>query len=502
MLLIAQLDNTTSLNIRGEDMHTNKAEPKQIFTPAEMMLEAERFALSKSEKSTGMIINLAIMAGIFIGLAFVFYITVTTGNNTGWGLNRFVGGLAFSMGLILIVICGGELFTSSVLSTISWANRQINIKKMLGIWSKVYLGNFIGASLLLLLVTGAQLYQLNNGEWGLNALNIAQHKLHHTFIQAFSLGVLCNLLVCLAIWLTFSTQNAMTKAMLVVLPVSMFVSSGFEHCVANMFMVPLGIMIQSFAPNSFWLAIQASPAQYADLNLTTFITANLIPVTLGNIVGGALLVGLANWNIYSKPKIKAAKKLIISTTELNSIKEAIMKTSITARDIMNTQPTILNVEMPIPLAMDSLHDQGMTSAPVCDENGHLVGFLSAHDIMVELWCEGYSPSSEKKVLDIMTRNVTAIDSSEKLANIVEFFCIDKEQIYPTSPTGIATSMVLLSKEERAKAAIVKKPQVLPVIKNKKFVGIITRAEVLNALRPIYGEKLRLAHESEESRKIA
>ncbi len=176
----------------------------QCFSPVEMMAEAEKFALSKAKKNTGMTLSLAIMAGAFIGLAFLFYITVTTGAaQSGWGLSRLAGGLAFSMGLILIVICGGELFTSSVLSSISWANKQISFGKMLSIWAKVYFGNFIGAMLLLTIVAAAGLYQLDHGQWGLNALNIAQHKLHHTPVQAFALGILCNLLVCLAIWLTF-----------------------------------------------------------------------------------------------------------------------------------------------------------------------------------------------------------------------------------------------------------------------------------------------------------
>lgn len=483
-------------------MTTKDASTQQIFSPAEMMVEAEKFALSKSKKSTGVIINLAIMAGIFISLAFVFYITVTTGNSAGWGLNRFVGGLAFSMGLILIVICGGELFTSSVLSAISWANQQINIKKMLSIWGKVYLGNFLGAALLLLLVMGAQLYQLNNGEWGLNALNIAQHKLHHTSVQAFSLGVLCNLLVCLAIWLTFSTTNAMTKAMMVVLPVSMFVSSGFEHCVANMFMVPLGILIQSFAPESFWLAIQTTPAQYADLNFSAFITANLIPVTLGNIVGGAILVGLSHWNIYSKPKLKAAKLLTQTSIEIQKIKDIIMNTKTTAKDIMNTEPVILNAEMPIALAIDSLKDKNMTSAPVCNTDGHLIGFLSAHDIMVELWCESYSPSDDKKVADIMTTEVISFDSTESLSNIVEFFCIDKEQLYPVSGMGVVTNSMLLSVEDRARTALITTPQILPVIEDGKFVGVITRSEVLNALRPAYGETFNVVHTPVAAQEVA
>ncbi|MEF1299460.1 formate transporter FocA, partial [Vibrio parahaemolyticus] len=249
-------------------MAVTSSQTPQDFSPKEMMAEAEKFALSKANKTSSMTLGLAIMAGAFIGLAFLFYITVTTGSaNTGWGLSRLAGGIAFSMGLILIVICGGELFTSSVLSSISWANKQISFGKMLSIWGKVYVGNFIGAMFLLALVTAAGLYQMDAGQWGLNALNIAQHKLHHTLLQAFALGVLCNLLVCLAIWLTFSSANAMTKALMTILPVAMFVSSGFEHCVANMFMVPLGIVIANFAPESFWASVGVPASQYADLNV-------------------------------------------------------------------------------------------------------------------------------------------------------------------------------------------------------------------------------------------
>lgn len=276
-------------------------ENNHFFTPAEMMVQAEKYALYKTKKSSALTIASAMMAGLFIGLAFMFYITVTTGNpNVGWGLNRMIGGISFSMGLMLVVICGSELFTSSVLSSIAWANRQVSFGRMVTIWGKVYFGNFLGAMLLLALVVGAGMYQTGGGQWGLNALNIAQHKLHHTFLEAFCLGILCNLLVCLSVWLAFSSNNALTKIIMVILPVTMFVSSGFEHCVANMFMIPLGIVIHSFAPDAFWAQVGVSANQFADLTIAHFITANLIPVTLGNIVGGAVLVGLANWGIYNK----------------------------------------------------------------------------------------------------------------------------------------------------------------------------------------------------------
>ncbi|MEZ8101030.1 formate transporter FocA [Vibrio bivalvicida] len=470
----------------------------QYFSPIEMMAEAEKFALSKAKKSSGMTLSLAIMAGAFIGLAFLFYITVTTGSaEAGWGLSRLAGGLAFSMGLILIVICGGELFTSSVLSSISWANKQISFSKMLSIWGKVYLGNFIGAMLLLVIVSAAGLYQMDHGQWGLNALNIAQHKLHHTPVQAFALGVLCNLLVCLAIWLTFSSANAMTKAAMTIMPVAMFVSSGFEHCVANMFMVPLGIVIHNFAPESFWQQIGVASTQYADLNIQQFVFANLIPVTLGNIVGGSVLVGLANWGIYRRPQLKAANvHAITTTTQINSAKEITMNSNITASAIMNQQPLVLRAEMPTSVAIDTLLDNHQVSAPVCDVEGRLVGFFSAHDVMVDLWCQDYIPAKEQKVVDIMSRDVVAIDANDKLVDIAEFLCIDKEQLYPTTSMGIATQFTTLSLEERAKAMKVSKPHVLPVLDNGSLVGVITRENVLIALRPIYGERITVVEELE------
>ncbi|QFT12732.1 formate transporter FocA [Vibrio sp. THAF190c] len=479
-------------------MATSTSDNHQLFSPTEMMAEAEKFALSKANKTSSMTMSLAVMAGAFIGLAFLFYITVTTGSaDAGWGLSRLAGGLAFSMGLILIVICGGELFTSSVLSSISWANKQITFGKMLSIWGKVYVGNFIGAMFLLALVSAAGLYQLDGGQWGLNALNIAQHKLHHSPIQAFALGVLCNLLVCLAIWLTFSSANAMTKAMMTVLPVAMFVSTGFEHCVANMFMVPLGIVIQNFAPESFWIQIGMTSTQYADLNVTQFVTANLLPVTLGNIVGGSVLVGLANWSIYRRPQLKAAKiTAITQATQITSVKETTMNTNTIIKTIMNTSPTTLSVEMPTAVAIDTLLDAQQVSAPVCDLEGRLVGVFSIHDVMVDLWCQDYIPTTGQKVVDLMSRDVVAIDANDKLVDVAEFLCIDKEQLYPTSSMGIATRFTTLSLEERAKAMKVSQPHMLPVLENGTMVGVLTRAEVMQALRPIYGDRLNVVKETE------
>ncbi|WED24429.1 formate transporter FocA [Vibrio sp. JC009] len=477
---------------------SNTVDMKQIFSPKEMMAEAEKFADGKVKKTTSMTISLAIMAGAFIGLAFLFYITVTTGNtNTGWGISRLAGGLAFSMGLILIVLCGGELFTSSVLSCIAWANRKISFQTMLTLWAKVYLGNFIGAILLVALVTGAGLYQLDGGQWGLNALHIAQHKLHHTTSQAISLGILCNFLVCLAIWLTFSTQNALAKAFMVMLPVAMFVSSGFEHCVANMFMVPLGIVIKTTAPAEFWTQLGVSADHFADLNLHHFITANLLPVTLGNIIGGSVLVGLSNWSIYRRPElVKAEISSITTKIKTDNVKELTMNNHLQIKDIMNPAPVVLRADMPVELALDSLLDNREQGAPVVDMNGKLVGFFSVHDVMVELWCQDYIPVEGQKVVDLMSRDLLAIDANDSLVSVAEFMCIDKEQLYPATDMGIAIRMTSLSVEERAKSMQVKKPQILPVLENDVLVGTVSRLNVATALRAVYGERIDMVEADE------
>lgn len=138
----------------------------------------------------------------------------------------------------------------------------------------------------------------DHGQVGLNAMAISQHKLHHGFFQAVALGIMCNVLVCIAVWMTFSGRTLTDKIMVMILPVAMFVSAGFEHCIANMFQVPMAIGIKAFAPAEFWQISGANIADYADLNVIDFLVNNLIPVTLGNIIGGGLFVGMWYWLIY------------------------------------------------------------------------------------------------------------------------------------------------------------------------------------------------------------
>ncbi|MBY7793285.1 formate transporter FocA [Vibrio fluvialis] len=269
--------------------------------PPQMAERAADTGVSKATKPAYKSFLLAISAGIHIGIAFVFYTVVTTGaHDMPYGVTKLLGGLAFSLGLILVVITGGELFTSTVLTLVAKASGKISWMQLVKNWIVVYFGNMAGSILLVIIMLSTKQYMEDGGQLGLNAMAISQHKLHHTFIQAFSLGLMCNILVCLAVWMTFSARSLTDKVMVMILPVAMFVSSGFEHCIANMFQVPMAIGIKYFAPESFWQMTGADIAHYADLNFMTLFVNNLIPVTLGNIVGGGVFVGMWYWLIYLK----------------------------------------------------------------------------------------------------------------------------------------------------------------------------------------------------------
>lgn len=267
--------------------------------PPQIAERAAEIGVSKATKDPAKSFLLAISAGIHIGIAFIFYTVVTTGaTDMPWGMARFVGGLAFSLGLILVVITGGELFTSSVLTLVAKASGKLRWSSVLINWCVVYLGNLVGALLLVVCMLFAKQYMFSDGMVGVNLMKIAQHKLHHDFIQAVTLGIMCNVLVCIAVWMSYSGRSLTDKILVMTLPVAMFVSAGFEHCIANMFQVSMAISIKNFAPEAFWVASGANVADFADLTVLNFALNNLLPVTIGNIIGGGLFVGLWYWMIY------------------------------------------------------------------------------------------------------------------------------------------------------------------------------------------------------------
>ncbi len=267
--------------------------------PPQMAERAAEVGVAKATKDPFKSFLLAITAGIHIGIAFIFYTTVTTGaEGMPWGMTRFIGGLAFSLGLILVVVTGGELFTSSVLTLVARASGKISWKSLCANWAVVYVGNFIGAMLLVGIMLVAKQYMSDGGEVGINTMKIAQHKLHHGFWQAVALGLMCNVLVCVGVWMTFSGRTLTDKILVMILPVAMFVSAGFEHCIANMFQIPMAVGIKTFASPEFWTMSGYTALDFADLTLRNFVINNLIPVTIGNIIGGGIFVGMGYWIIY------------------------------------------------------------------------------------------------------------------------------------------------------------------------------------------------------------
>jgi formate transporter len=272
--------------------------------PQQMALKAEELGVAKAQLSTTSTLALAVLAGAFIALGAVFATTVTSGaaGVLPAGVARLLAGLVFSLGLILVVVGGAELFTGNNLIIMAWAGGKLSHAGLLRNWVLVYLGNFIGAMGTVLLVFVGRQYTFDGGGIGAVALATALHKVELGFLQAVTLGILANGLVCLAVWLSFSARTTADRILAVIFPITAFVAAGFEHSIANMYFVPLGILIRMRAPESFWLAVESVPADYAALTWTGFLWHNLLPVTIGNIIGGVALVGVTYWFVYLRSR--------------------------------------------------------------------------------------------------------------------------------------------------------------------------------------------------------
>jgi len=474
-------------------INTNK---KKDANPDSILKQVEAYGLKKVKKSFAKSFSLAIFAGAFIAIAFVFYITVTTGaQGAPWGIIRLAGGLAFSLGLILVVVCEGELFTSTVLSTVAWAQGHFTTGKLLKCWGRVYLGNLVGAAIMLTLVVTARMHLLDGGEWGINAMEVAQHKLGHTWGQAFSLGILCNLLVCLGTWMTFSSKDTLAKSVLIILPVAMFVSSGFEHSIANMFMVPLGIAIKTISDPAFFISHGFTPADFAELTWSNFLLHNLIPVTLGNIVGGGVFVGIGYWLIDAETKNTSDAKNIEKTSNneqlTHSGESEIMKNALknlTIKDIMDKEPLVFLQDKGIYQALALLDEHGVNAAPIVDKTQQLIGFVSQQDILRLLWSEEYSAQLTYQVSDAMQTEILTVDANQNITVLLEFMVVDKEKLFPVNDNAMLTSNSYQSYDERLKSASANRPSLYPVIEEGKLCGVVTRQQLANLIVKEYTPK--------------
>jgi formate transporter len=262
----------------------------QAYSPAEIKEAVEKVGVKKATLPVLSSFMLAIVAGGGVGFGALYYTIVASDPTLSFATVRVVGGLVFTLGLVLVLVGGAELFTGNNLIVMAWASGKVSTRTVLRNWTIVWLGNFVGSLGLVILVFFSHHLDMNDGRIGLSVLDTAAGKIRPDMVTLFFKGVLCNVLVCAAVWLAYAGRSVTDKMVAVILPVSAFIAAGFEHCVANMYFLPLA-----------WLLIQTghTPANF-DASLITMagIIHNLVPVTLGNIVGGAGFVGAAYWAIY------------------------------------------------------------------------------------------------------------------------------------------------------------------------------------------------------------
>jgi formate transporter len=271
--------------------------------PPEIARKAEAIGVQKTRMEWPRLFALAVLAGAFIALGGMFATTVLAGADgvVPFGISRLLSGLVFCLGLILVVVGGAELFTGNTLMVMAWAAGMVRLREMLRAWLIVYIGNFIGAIGTAGLVFFSGQYAAGKGSVAVVSLNLALNKVNLSFDHALLLGTLCNVLVCLAVWLAFGARTTTDKVLAVIFPVSAFVVAGFEHSVANMYLIPLGLFIKAWGPAELWAQIGSNAGHYATLTWPAFFNS-LIPVTIGNIIGGGGLVGLVYWFIYLRPR--------------------------------------------------------------------------------------------------------------------------------------------------------------------------------------------------------
>ncbi|MBN1859164.1 formate/nitrite transporter family protein [Candidatus Bipolaricaulota bacterium] len=246
--------------------------------------------VKKTQQSFIRLSILGIFAGVYIGFGAELATLVThdLAAFVGVGLAKLIGGAVFSVGLMLVVIAGAELFTGNNLIFLSVLDRQVKVRGLLRNWTIVYFANLVGSLLLVLLMYWSGLWKTNGGAVGATAVGIANAKVNLTFLEAFARAILCNWLVCLAVWMAASARTVVGKIFAIFFPIMAFVASGFEHSIANMYFIPMGLALKGQG------LVEAS----ANLTVGGMVVKNLIPVTIGNIIGGAFFVATLYWIVY------------------------------------------------------------------------------------------------------------------------------------------------------------------------------------------------------------
>jgi formate transporter len=287
----------------------------EAVMPAAMAVLAEEGGIKRASLDPMVSFVLSVLAGAFVAFGAIFATTVLAGTMTTftadgtlassavlpYGIGRLLAGLAFCVGIIAVIIAGAELFTGNNLIVMAWASGKVTTSALMFNWVLVLTGNCVGAILTAGLMFLTTQYTFGGGAVGLVALNTANAKAALPLVPAFTLGIMCNALVCLAVWMCYSARTNVDRVLTAVPPVAAFAAAGFEHCIANVYFIPIGLFIKAGAPDSFWKSVNRTAADFPDLTWTNFI-CNLVPVTAGNILGGSLMVAAAYWFVYLRKR--------------------------------------------------------------------------------------------------------------------------------------------------------------------------------------------------------
>ncbi len=355
------------------------------YAPAQMAARVEKAGIIKGNLDFISTFTLAVLAGAFIAFGAVLYTYVIHDSQLSIGLTKLIGGLVFCLGLILVIIAGAELFTGNNLIVMAYVSRKVTLEQLLRNWVIVFIGNLVGSLAIVFLIWLSRQWTSGDSAVGIKALMIANSKVNLAFWQAFSKGILCNILVCLAVWLCFSGRSVTDKILAIIFPITAFVALGFEHSVANMYFIPAGLLIKQ-SPQVLEAA-QNALGQAPDLSRLTipgFLVHNLLPVSIGNIIGGGFLVAVIYWFVYLR----------------RSAAEPI-------RRLMTDGPPTVAPDASVAEAVQVMKQHAIGSVLV-GQPGKAVGIVSEADIVRKVISANQSPAS-MKAEQIMSTPLVSVD---------------------------------------------------------------------------------------------
>jgi len=356
------------------------------YTPAQMAARVEKAGIVKGNLDFLSMFILSIVAGAFIAFGAILYTYVIHDSSLSLGLTKLLGGLVFCLGLILVIVAGAELFTGNNLIVMAYVSRKISLQRLLRNWTIVFCGNLAGSLAMVFLLSQSGQWTEAGASVGVKALMIANAKVNLTFLQALSLGILCNILVCLAVWLCFSGRSVTDKVLAIIFPITAFVALGFEHSVANMYFVPAGLVLKH--NTQVLSAAEGLLGQVPDLSRLTisgFLVRNLLPVSLGNIIGGGLLVGIIYWFVYLR----------------RTVAEPVRK-------IMTKGPPMIAPDKMVVEAIEMMKRYRVGSVLVGESEDNAVGIVSEADIVRKVLAAGANLDTVK-VEEIMSSPLISVD---------------------------------------------------------------------------------------------